>query len=157
MRLRPEIRPQIELAIALRRPPRRLLDLLEESEAAFRRTIARIEANPDFKRLVRRGAVRRLPARGRIPAARYEAYLERQATRVLDRYGVRKRRGWQEDFFAPDADQRLDALAAKYSAPPDELELVVRYLKRLVSSDGPLPHAALERPVPGAQALGRRC
>ena len=150
MRLRPEISLEIELEIALRRPPRRFLELLAESEGEFRRTIARIEAGPAFARLVERGAVRRTPARGRIPPTKYEAYLERQATRVLDRYSIRARVGWQEDFFAPDAAERLDELAAKYEAPAEELEFVVRYLKRLVSGDGPPPRdVPLERPLHG--------
>lgn len=150
MRARPEIRPEIELEIALRRPPRRFLELLEESEEEFRSTITRIEAEPTFRRLVDRGAIRRAPLRGRIPAAKYEAYLERQANRVFDRRAIRSRPGWQGDFFAPDAAQRLDDLAAKYGAPAEELELVVRYVKRLVSEDGPPPEAApIERPLPG--------
>jgi len=150
MRIRPEIKPQIELEIGLRRPPRRFLDVLEQSEEEFRRTIARIEADPAFERLAAQGAVRRLPARGRIPPAKYEAYLEREATRVLERYAVRGSPGWQDDFFAPDAEERLDDLAAKYQAPAREIEFVVRYLKRLVGGEGPAPAAiSIERPVAG--------
>jgi hypothetical protein len=134
--MRPEIRPQIEIEpeIAVRRPPRAYLEMLDQPEPEFRRVIKHMERTPLFRRLVEAGVVRPARARGRIPWAKYEAYLERQATAILDRYRIRQRRSWQDDFFAPDAESRIGELAARYGPTEREVELVVRYLQRLVTA-----------------------
>jgi len=157
--MRPEIRPQVEIEpeieIAVRRPPRQYLEILDQSEAEFRRLIGRLERTPTFRRLVESGVVRPVCARGRIPWAKYEAYLEREATAILDGRGIRRRRDWQDDFFAPDAESRIGELAAQYGAPEREIELVVRYLRTLVTAGDDQPTtmaAAAELPAKAASA-----
>jgi len=131
----PEVRVQVAVKaeLAVRRPPRQLIDLLDKPEDEFRDYVHEVEDSDAFRRLVESGAVRRIKSRGRVPRDKYEEYMDVQLMQFLRQYRVTEINEWEADFRDPLAQERMDDLAAKYRAPADRLRKMVDYYQRVTS------------------------
>ena len=133
--MRPDVRVQVEVKaeLAVRRPPRQLIDLLDTPEDEFRAYVSRIEGNPVFLQLVESGAVQKVQTRGRVPRDKYEEYMDVELMQFLRQHRITEHAGWERDFTARDALQRIPELADRYNVPGDKLRRMVDYYQRVTS------------------------
>ncbi|MBI2297750.1 MAG: hypothetical protein HYU66_02145 [Armatimonadetes bacterium] len=133
--MRPEIRASVEVKaeLAVRRPPRQLIDLLDTPEDQFRAYIDSIERRPVFQQLVEAGAIQRVKTRGRVPREKYEEYMDVQLMQFLRQYQVTRHTDWERDFLDRDALRHLPRLAEKYGAPAPKLQKMLEYYQRVTS------------------------
>ncbi|NUQ01725.1 MAG: hypothetical protein HUU35_17920 [Armatimonadetes bacterium] len=134
---RPEVRVQVDVKpeLAIRRPPRQLIDLLDKPEDEFRDYVHRVEESAVFKRLVEAGAIRRVKSRGRVPRDKYEEYMDVQLMQFLRQFKVTRNADWERDFLDRSAMERMPQLAEKYGAPVDRMRKMVEYYQRVTSDN----------------------
>ncbi|MBI5833666.1 MAG: hypothetical protein HZB16_15300 [Armatimonadetes bacterium] len=132
---RPEVRVrvQVKAQLAVRRPPRQLIDLLDRPEDEFRDYVRTVEDSPAFQRLVEAGAIRRVKTRGRVPREKYEEYMDVQLMQFLKQYKVTQHDQWERDFLDREALTRLPELAERYAAPAPKLKKIIEYYQRVTS------------------------
>lgn len=139
---RPEVRVKVEVKpeLAVRRPPRQLIDLLDKPEDEFRQYVHEVEDSEVFRRLIEAGAVRRVKSRGRVPRDKYEEYMDVQLMQFLRQHKITGHSDWERDFADREAPARMRELAAKYGAQEDRLRRMIEYYQRVTSdhygSDG---------------------
>lgn len=130
---RPSVRVNVTVKpdLTVRRPPRQLIDLLDQPEDEFRQYVNSVEGSSAFQELLRSGAVRRVRARGRVPREKYEEYMDVQLMQFLRQYRITRFSDWERDFRDRGALERVPQLAAKYGAPADRLRRVLEYFQRI--------------------------
>ncbi|MDF2441260.1 MAG: polymerase sigma-54 factor [Abditibacteriota bacterium] len=118
-----------EMTLRLRRPPEEYVSLLSKSEPEFQEFIEAFEKHPLFDRLMREGTIAKLRLRGRIPAARYEEFMDTQLLEFLRTSQILEHLDWERDLLSPHALSRVPELAQKYNVAPGTLLRHLRYLK----------------------------
>lgn len=131
IRINVEVRPEL----AIRRPPRPLIELLDKPENEFRAYIEEIENSEVFQRLVEVGAIKKVKTGGRLPRDRYEEYMDVQLIQFLRQYKITDHPDWERDFNDRMAKVRLRELAAKYGAPEAKLNKMIDYFQRVSRDD----------------------
>jgi hypothetical protein len=125
------------MSLRMRRPPEEYVSLLSQNEHEFRTYVHSFEDNPLFNKLLSEGAVAKVRLRGKIPRAKYEEFMDEALMSFLKEYDIVSREGWERDFLAPSALNRVPELAAKYNVPAGQLLRHLRYIRS--SESGPLP------------------
>jgi len=137
MAIGPNIRIDVKIKpeLAIRRPPRPLIELLDKPEDEFRAYIEELESDPIFKELIQAGAVTKVNLGRRVPSERYEEYMDVQLIQFLRQYRIVDHPDWERDFSDPRAKPRLNELAEKYKAPAQKLNKMIDYFQRVSRDD----------------------
>lgn len=143
--VRPSIRPHATPRAALR-----TVAVLDQSDSAFRGTVAEFEAMPLFQRLQSQGLIRKGPLRGWIPADLYRDYLDSEMLPLVRGLGLADRGGWIADLARAHASE-LERRAAAYGIPPEAAQRLARYAQHLMAPDGPPPGGSRD-PAPTDRA-----
>ena len=127
------VRPEIKA----RRPPDKYIDFLMKNESEFRKYIRSIESEPEFKKLISEGWVRKIRFRGRIPHHVYQEFQDREFMEFLKKYDITSKVDWESDFFDRNARRKAGELVIKYKVPRGELVKSLEYCRHLqLSWDG---------------------
>ena len=131
-----------DMSLRMRRPPEEYVTLLSQTEQEFRAYVHDFENNPLFSRLISEGAIARVRLRGRIPREKYEEFMDEELVAFLRDNGITEREGWERDFLAPHALDRISELSKKYEVAPGPLIRNLRYLRSSSQSPSEWTQAA---------------
>jgi hypothetical protein len=131
-----------DMALRMRRPPEEYVTLLSQNEQEFRSYVDSFERSPLFDRLVRQGAISRVRLQGRIPREKYEEHMDRALVEWMNEHAIAERAGWERDFFAFNALDRVPELAQKYGVSPGPLVKFLRYMRSSARGESEWSHMA---------------
>lgn len=120
-----------DLTLRMRRPPEEYVSLLSQTEQEFRHYVHSFEDTPLFSQLIKDGTISKVRLRGKIPRAKYEEFMDSQLFDFFREYKIEAHDGWEKDFLAPHALDRVTELAEKYEVPPGIMTRHLRYLRAM--------------------------
>lgn len=150
---RPSVRVNVTVKpeLTVRRPPRALIELLDQPEDEFRDYVAAVEHSREFQDLVEAGAVRRVRARGRLPREKYEEYMDVQLMQFLRQHQITRHGDWERVFADPASLEKLPALAARFDVDAEQLGKMIGYYQQVTFEEEAAArygHADLDAPEP---------